>query len=149
VVILCKLLCLSNRFIFLIPFPYPYITKRNTTIKPYPHCGVAYIPQCKSINFEAQIRLWSISCQCTFQVSTFIMIIIIGNIRAPVGLCSKAQVCRVSIVGIAGSNPVEGMDIRPLLVHCPNAEVAFCGHHAFSCPIRNARAGFSSWTVSV
>ena len=80
VVILCKLLCLSNRFIFLIPFPYPYITKHNTTIKPYPHQGVACVLQCRSIIFETQIRLQSISCHCRFQVSTFMMIII-GNIR--------------------------------------------------------------------
>jgi len=67
----------------------------------------------------------------------------------PVALRSKAQVCRVSIVGISGSNPFEGMDVRPLPLYCPNSEFAFRGPHAFSCPIRNARAGFSSWTVSV
>jgi len=67
----------------------------------------------------------------------------------PVALRSKAQVCSISIVGIAVSNPVDGVHVRNLLVRCPNAEVAFCGPHAFICWIRNAGAGFSSWKVSV
>ena len=50
----------------------------------------------------------------------------------PVALGSKAQVCRVSIVGITGSIPFEGMDVRPLLIYCSNAEVAFCGPHIYN-----------------
>jgi hypothetical protein len=72
-----------------------------------------------------------------------------GQYPTPVALRSKAQVCSVSIAGIAVSNPVEGMDVRHLFVHCTNADVAFYGPQAISCRICNAGAGFSSWTVPV
>ena len=36
----------------------------------------------------------------------------------PVALRTKAQVCSGSIAGIAGSNPVEGMDVRILCLFC-------------------------------
>ena len=38
--------------------------------------------------------------------------------QTPVPVLSREQFCSHSNVGIAGSNPAEGMDIRPLFVAC-------------------------------
>ena len=144
VVILCKLLCLSNRFIFLISFSYPYITKRNTTIKLYPHYGVVCVPQRRNVNFEAQIRLWSISCQCSFQVSTFIMIIIIGNIRRRLPCILKRRSGGFRFLGSRVRIHMRTWMFDPCSYTAQVPRLLFCGPQVFSCPIRNALAGFSS-----
>ena len=98
VVILRKLLCLSYRFIFLVPFPSPCITKHNTTIKPYQNQGVTYVLQCRSIILETQIHRQSNICRRCFQVPTIISIIII-NIRRRLRCVLKRRSAAARLLG--------------------------------------------------